>query len=79
MCFSGVIKSISRYGIDVNEVGPIAKVSFEESLDNCRLAGIYGLKDNIKGVSSSVLVGKKSKIGTGLVNLKMDLHLLDKN
>ena len=38
MCFSGTILSISRYGIDINEVGPIAKASFEESLENFKLA-----------------------------------------
>ena len=79
MCFSGNILSISRYGIDVNEVGPIAKASFEESLENFKLAGIYGLVDNITGVSSSVMVGKKSQIGTGLCKLKLDLDQLISN
>jgi len=79
MCFSGTILSVSRYGINVNEVGPIAKASFEESLENFKLAGVYSSIDNIQGVSSSVMVGKKSKVGTGLSTLKLDLNQLIQN
>jgi len=73
MCFSGNILSISRYGINIDQVGPISKASFEESLENFKLAGVYSLIDNTQGVSSSVMVGKRSNIGTGLCKLKLDL------
>lgn len=76
MCFSGIVLSISRYGINTNEVGPIAKASFEESLENFKLAGVYSFEDNIKGVSACVMMGKKCRMGTGLCDLKLDLEQL---
>ena len=49
--------------------GPLAKASFEESLDNFLKAGVFGEIESTKGVSASIMCGKPSKIGSGLCDL----------
>jgi hypothetical protein len=69
MTFSGTISSVSRYGIKRAQAGPLAKASFEESLDNFLKAGVFGDVETTNGVSASIMCGKRSKIGTGLCDL----------
>jgi len=73
MTFSGTIASISRYTHKVDDAGVLAKVSFEQSLDNFLSAAANGEHEKTVGVSASIICGKRSNIGTGMVDLKMDL------
>lgn len=77
MCYSGTIHSISRYGIKREQVGPLAKISFEECLENLVLSGIYGETDNLKGVSASVMCGKQGSYGTGMIDQFFDLNKME--
>ena len=72
----GVICSISRYGMKKDKSGPLAKASFEQSLDNFIKAGIYCEKEKLVGVSASIMCGKKTKIGTGMCDLLQDFSNL---
>ena len=54
MTFDGSIKAASRNGIG-REVGPLAKASFEEPLDNFIKAAAMSEVDNITGVSAAVM------------------------
>ncbi len=76
MTFNGIITSISRYGLKKENCGPMAKASFEESLENFLKAGIYGEKENTKGVSASIMLGKVPKVGTGLCDVLVDIKNL---
>jgi len=76
MTFSGNISSISRYGVKRDQAGPLAKASFEESLDNFLKAGVFGDVETTKGISASIMLGKRSNIGTGLCDLVYDLNTL---
>jgi DNA-directed RNA polymerase II subunit RPB1 len=76
MTYTGNITSISRYGLKKENCGPLAKASFEESLDNFLKAGVYGEVESIKGVSASVILGKVPKIGSGLCDLLVDVTKL---
>eukprot|EP00122_Pirum_gemmata_P018009 Pgem_evm11s16871 len=69
MCSTGNITSISRYGTRTKD-SPMARASFEESLDNFLRAAIFGEKDNGDSVSASVMLAKLSKTGTGYLDLK---------
>jgi DNA-directed RNA polymerase beta' subunit len=73
----GVICSISRYGMKRDNSGPIAKASFEQSLDNFIKAGFYGEKDNLNSVSSNIMCGKISKIGTGICDILQNFNNLN--
>jgi DNA-directed RNA polymerase II subunit RPB1 len=68
----GSILSISRYGIKREQTGPIAKASFEESLDNFMKAGAFGETDSTDGCSASIMLGKMTKAGTGLCELLLE-------
>ena len=72
MTFTGIITSISRYGMKREHTGALAKASFEESLDNFLRAAVYGEVEKTKGVSASIMCGKRSQIGTGLCDIIME-------
>ena len=72
----GMISSISRYGMKKDNSGPIAKASFEQSLDNFVKASFFSEKERLNGVSSNIMCGKKTNIGTNMCNLLQDLTSL---
>jgi DNA-directed RNA polymerase subunit A" len=72
MTFSGNISSVSRYTMRKEE-SVLGKASFEETLDNLMKSGIFGHEDNIKGVSASIICGKRANMGTGLCQVVMDM------
>jgi DNA-directed RNA polymerase beta' subunit len=73
MTFSGSIASISRYTLKQDECGPMGKASFEESLDNFLNAASQGEVEPTRGISASIICGKRSHTGTGIMGLKMNL------
>mmetsp|Transcript_26030 Transcript_26030/g.65700 ORF Transcript_26030/g.65700 Transcript_26030/m.65700 type:complete len:1466 (+) Transcript_26030:32-4429(+) len=75
MTHKGKLMSITRHGINRTDIGPIAKCSFEETIEVLYQAAAFGVCDNLKGVSGSILVGQVSPLGTG----KIDLFLCEKN
>jgi DNA-directed RNA polymerase beta' subunit len=76
MTYNGGISSISRYTMRTEESGPFSKASFEETMDNFLKAGVFGQEEETKGVSSSVICGKRSHIGTGFCELRIDVEKL---
>ena len=76
MVYTGSIISISRYGQKKVGCGPMAKASFEESLENFLKAGVNGEKESANGVSASIMLGKMPNIGTGVFDLMIDLPKL---
>ena len=79
MTFSGTITSISRYTMRTDESGPLGKCSFEESIEGFTKAGVFGEEEPTKGVSSCIIVGKRSNIGTGCMDLRIDITKLPKS
>lgn len=79
MTFTGNIASVSRYSMRRDESGPFGKASFEETLDNFLIAGAYGQEEPTKGVSASIICGKKANIGTGLCDINMNINKIIKN
>ncbi len=73
MVYTGTIISISRYGQKKVGCGPMAKASFEESLENFLKAGINGEKESTDGVSASIMLGKMPKTGTGVFDMYLDI------
>ena len=77
MTFNGTISSISRYTMKRDASGPLSKASFEESLDHLVRSGFAGDTEKTRGVSASIICGKRSSIGTGFFDIKLDLEKLD--
>jgi DNA-directed RNA polymerase II subunit RPB1 len=78
MTTSGKIVSVSRYGIDRKQVGPLAKACFEQPFDNFITAALTGEKDKLLGSTANVCVGKQIKSGTGMVKLILNENILNK-
>ncbi len=79
MTLSGKIKSVSRYGIDRKQVGPLAKACFEQPVDNFLISATKGEQDLLQGVSSTICMGKLCKMGTGMVDLIVDTKKILRN
>jgi len=69
MTHTGKLTSVSRYGIDKAESGPLTVASFEEPFKCLLDAGINQRVEEIEGVSSCVITGQLSKIGSGAFDL----------
>lgn len=76
MTHSGTISSITRYTLKIDESGPMGKASFEETMDNFKNAGEQGQKEPTKGVSASIICGKRASIGTGMISILIDINRL---
>ena len=76
MTHSGSISSISRYTLRKSESGPFGKASFEETMDNFVNAAVNGDIEPTKGVSASIICGKRAKIGTGGFDIQIDIDNL---
>ena len=72
MTYKGMLMSITRHGINRTETGVLMRCSFEETINIITDAAVYGERDNLKGVTEHIIVGKHSKIGTGLVDIMID-------
>jgi DNA-directed RNA polymerase II subunit RPB1 len=72
MTSKGVLTSINRQGIKRGDIGPLAKCSFEDTTDQLIKAGIFSERDNLKGVSSNIMMGQKIKSGTGMCDIYLD-------
>lgn len=72
ICFTGLPKAVSRHGI---VGGPLAKMSFEESIKNALSSSIRGETDNMKGSSGCVMLGKKLYSNFELVLDTTKLHI----
>jgi len=72
MCHNGYYMSVDRFGIKKENIGPLAKASFEETALILKNAAVFGEVDTLKGVSSSIIVGQIAKCGTGIVKLYLD-------
>lgn len=76
MTQSGTISSISRFTMRKEESGPMGKASFEETMDNFTKAAANGDLELTNGVSASIICGKRAAIGTGMMDLRIDLNNL---
>jgi DNA-directed RNA polymerase beta' subunit len=65
MTHSGVIQSISRYSMKKDRTSVLSRSSFEESLDHFTKASFFGEVEPINSVSSNIILGSFTNIGTG--------------
>ena len=66
--------SIFRHGINNDDIGPLAKASFEETPEQFLKAARHAEHDNIKGISASVLCGQVGTFGTNMFDVYLDLN-----
>nr|QFG74851.1 MAG: RNA polymerase Rpb1, domain 1 [Megaviridae environmental sample] len=78
MTYSYKMISVFRHGINNDDIGPLAKASFEETPEQFFKAAKHGELDNIKGISASVLCGQEGYFGTSYCDLYLDLEQFNK-
>ena len=72
MLFEGCPMPLTRHGINRSrQNGPLARISFEETVDLINEAAMYNMTDTGRGVTQSVMTGQLARMGTGLVSVRM--------
>jgi DNA-directed RNA polymerase beta' subunit/intein/homing endonuclease len=72
MVAHGHLMSIDRRGLKQFSKSAIAKISFEESVEQILHAAKYGISDSAENVSASIMIGKCFKGGTNTFDLLLD-------
>jgi DNA-directed RNA polymerase II subunit RPB1 len=72
MTYTGRLMSADRYGINKNDIGPIAKMSFEETSKITMKAALFGEVDPVTGVSANVMTGQPFRGGTAFSQILLD-------
>jgi len=65
--------SIFRHGINNDDIGPIAKASFEETPEMFLNAARHADLDPMKGVSANVMCGQEGYFGTSAFQVILDI------
>ena len=70
--------SIFRHGINNDNIGPIAKASFEETPEMFLKAARHAELDEMRGISANVMCGQAGYFGTGSCQLFLDMEEIGK-
>jgi DNA-directed RNA polymerase II subunit RPB1 len=78
MTFTNKLISIFRHGINNDNIGPIAKASFEETPEMFLKAARHAELDIMRGVSANVMCGQEGLFGTNAFQVVLDLEEMRK-
>jgi DNA-directed RNA polymerase II subunit RPB1 len=76
MTRSGHLMSIDRYGINKNDIGTLAKASFEETEKILLKAALFGEVDPVTGISANIMMGQPIRGGTAFSQILLDDQML---
>ncbi len=79
MTNTGTLVSADRNGINKLDIDPLARASFEKTVDQLIQAAVFGEIDTMNSVSSRIMAGLVIKGGTGLCNVVLDSELIEKS
>ena len=71
--------SIFRHGINNDDIGPIAKASFEETPEMFLKAARHADLDTMRGVSANVMCGQEGYFGTNAFQTLLDIDKIVKS
>jgi DNA-directed RNA polymerase II subunit RPB1 len=77
-CNDGMV-SIFRHGINNDDIGPIAKASFEETPEMFLKAARHADLDTMRGVSANVMCGQEGFFGTNAFQTLLDIDKIVKS
>jgi DNA-directed RNA polymerase II subunit RPB1 len=78
MTFTNKMISIFRHGINNDNIGPIAKASFEETPEMFLKAARHAELDNMRGISANIMVGQEGMFGTNAFQVVLDIEEMRK-
>ena len=76
MTCSDKMISIFRHGINNDDIGPIAKASFEETPEMFLKAARHGELDPMRGISANVMTGQQGFYGTNAFSCVLDIDAM---
>lgn len=65
MTHKGYVMPLSRHGINRTDNSVLVRSSFEETGDVVRDAAMFGERDEVAGVSQSIMLGTRANVGSG--------------
>ena len=74
MTFTEKMVSIFRHGINNDDIGPIAKASFEETPEMFLKAARHAELDPMRGISANVMCGQEGLFGTASFQVVLDIN-----
>ncbi len=74
MTFTHKMISIFRHGINNDDIGPIAKASFEETPEMFLRAARHAELDTMRGISANVMCGQEGFYGTAAFQVVLDIN-----
>jgi DNA-directed RNA polymerase beta' subunit len=78
MTYSSKMISIFRHGINNDNIGPIAKASFEETPEMFLKAARHAELDTLRGISANVMCGQEGYFGTSAFQVILDIEEMQK-
>jgi DNA-directed RNA polymerase II subunit RPB1 len=78
MCATKKMVSIFRHGINNDDIGPIAKASFEETPEMFLKAARHAELDLMTGVSSNIMCGQQGYFGTSAFQVLLNVNEMSK-
>jgi DNA-directed RNA polymerase beta' subunit len=78
MTYTEKLISIFRHGINNDNIGPIAKASFEETPEMFLKAAKHAELDILRGVSANVMCGQEGFFGTGAFQVILNIEEMQK-
>jgi DNA-directed RNA polymerase subunit A' len=73
MTSKGVLQQIGRHGIAGTKSSVLARAAFEITVPTLAQAAVKGEIEMLKGVTENVIVGSTVPVGTGMVELYMEV------
>ena len=77
MTCNEVMTSIFRHGINNDNIGPIAKASFEETPEMFLRAARHAELDPVTGVSANIMCGQQGNFGTSAFQVMLDINKMN--
>jgi len=78
MTFTHKMISIFRHGINNDNIGPIAKASFEETPEMFLKAARHADLDTLRGISANIMCGQEGFFGTSAFQVVLDIEEMQK-
>ncbi len=78
MTFTHKLISIMRHGINNDNIGPIAKASYEETPEMFLRAARHAELDTMRGISANIMCGQEGHFGTAAFQVVLDIEEMQK-
>lgn len=78
MTYTSKMISIFRHGINNDNIGPIAKASFEETPEMFLKAARHAELDSLRGVSANIMCGQEGLFGTNAFQVYLDIDQMQR-